>query len=421
MGRHPGAGGGGAVSGDCGRSCHKMDEVEMARPMCVFQCGNRITEHTSTKEHIVPNAIGGRKKVTGFICNNCNSRTGAIWDAELARQLNPLSLLLGIRRQRGEVPSQVFPTAGGSEVRLLSDGRRTIAKPSHEITTDGDNTRITIHARTMQELRGLMNGMRRKYPSLGDISLEDLMATAKVGAHYNPEWTKFDLEIGGAKAGRSLVKSAVALAYDAGIDPNGCDLALDYLLNEEAEPCFGYYYDKDRDFVINRPVGKPFHCVYVKGSPDSGTILGYVELFSLYRLVLCLSSSYLGRAFTNTYAIDPVKGEEIDLDVNLDLSILEIRSAYDYKKYDSGVVKAAASSLFEVIVAADFDRALVRNIKEAVANAFAKSEAGQGEFLTDAQCNQLIRDIVDHLTPFIEHNAARLGCVSTLGETESST
>ena len=72
----------------------------MAHPMCAFRCGSRITEDTSTKEHVVPNAIGGRKRVTGFICNSCNNKTGAVWDAELARQLNPLGLLLGIRRQR---------------------------------------------------------------------------------------------------------------------------------------------------------------------------------------------------------------------------------------------------------------------------------------------------------------------------------
>ena len=70
-----------------------MDEVEMADPMCAFRCGSRVTEDTSTKEHVVPNAIGGRKRVTGFICNSCNNQTGAVWDAELARQLNPLGLL----------------------------------------------------------------------------------------------------------------------------------------------------------------------------------------------------------------------------------------------------------------------------------------------------------------------------------------
>ena len=397
-----------------------MDEVEMAHQMCVFRCGNRITEDTSTKEHVVPNAIGGRKSVTGFICNSCNNRTGAVWDAELASQLNPLGLLLGIRRQRGDVPSQVFSTSGGGEVRLLYDGRRTIAKPSHEITTDGDNTHIMIQARTMRELRSQINGMRRRYPSLGNRSLDDLMSTAKAASHYSSEWTEFDLEIGGARAGRSLVKSAVALAYDAGVDPNRCDLALDYLLNEGAEPCFGYFYDRDRDLVINRPAERPFHCVYVRGNSNTGTILGYVELYSLYRFVLCLSTSYSGRNFTNVYAIDPVKGEEVDLDIDLDLSILDIRSAYNYEKYDEEVRRAAANSLFECIASVDFNRALDRNIRKAVENAFAKCDAGQGEYLTDAQLHQLIGDVLDDLTPFIEHNAVRFGYIPDPG-TESRT
>ena len=396
-----------------------MDEVEMAHPMCVFQCGNGLTEDTSTKEHVVLNAIGGRKRVRGFICNSCNNRTGAVWDAELARQLNPLSLLLGIRRQRGEVPSQIFSTSSGGEVRLLPEGKRTIAKPSHEIIANGDNTHIRIQARTMRELRHLINGMCRKYSSLRNRSLDDLMSTAQTASHYSSEWTEFNLEIGGSEAGRSLVKSAVALAYDAGVDSNRCDLALDYLLNEGGDPCFGYYYDEDRDLVINRPVERPFHCVYVKGNSETQTILGYIELYSLYRLVLCLSSSYLGRTFTNVYAIDPVKGEEIDIDVDLNLSISDIRSAYDYETYDEGVRKAAASSLFEYIVAADFDRALCRNIREAVANAFAKCDAEQGEYLTDAQVHQLLADIFDDLTPFIEHNAARFGFMSG-PRTESS-
>ena len=397
-----------------------MNEVETAHPMCVFQCGNRITEDTSTKEHVVPNAIGGRKRVTGFICNSCNNRTGAVWDAEMARQLNPLGLLLGIRRQRGDIPSQVFSTSSGGEVRLFSDGKRTIAKPSHEITTDGDNTHIRIHARTMRELRSLMNGMRRKYPSLKTKSLDDLMTTAKAASQYDSDWTAFNLEFGGAKAGRSLVKSAVALAYDAGIDPNNCDLALDYLLNEEAEACFGFYYDHDRDLVINRPEKKPFHCVSVKGDPETRTILGYVELFSLHRAVMCLSESYSGRAFASVYAIDPVNGQEIDLEIDLELTISEIRSAYSYEKRDEGVRVAAANNLFECIVEADFNRALDRNIRGAVASAFAKCGAEQDEYLTDAQLKQLLEDILQDLIPFIEHNAPRFGYMPEAG-TESYT
>ena len=328
----------------------QMDEAKMAHPLCPFRCGNRLTDETSSKEHVILNSIGGRKRVTGFICNSCNSRTGAIWDAELARQLNPLSLVLGIDRQSGEVPSQAFPTSSGGEVKLHPGGRMTIAKPSHEVTIDGTNTQIRIHARTMREMRSLVDGMRRKYPRLQTRTLDDLMSTAKPAMHYKSDWIGINLDFGGKDAGRSVVKSAVALTYDAGIDPNGCDIALNYLLNEAAEPCFGYFYDIDRDLVINRPVGKPFHCVCVKGDPGTETILGYIELYSLHRMVLCLSESYLGRPFTHVYAIDPIKGEEVDLDIDLDLSISDVRSAYRYEKIYERVRRSSVESLMEYII-----------------------------------------------------------------------
>ena len=396
-----------------------MGEVEIGQAMCFLQCGNRLSEDTSTKEHVILNSIGGRKKVRGFICTNCNNKTGAEWDHELAGQLNPLGLLLGISRQRGKIPSQTFSTSSGGEVRLHSDGRRTISKPSHEIDTDGGNTHIRIHARTTRELRKLMKGMRRKYPALRNKSLDELMSTAKPSSHYSPEWTALNFEFGGNQAGRSLVKSALALAFDAGIDPSACDLALDYLLNESSEPCFGYFYDRERDIAINRPVGKPFHCVYVKGNSDTRTILGYIELYSLYRVVLCLSDSYFGKSFNNIYAIDPVEGEELDLRVDFDLSIEDIRSAYNYEIYDEGVWRSAASNLLECIVATDFNRALNRNIKGAVENALAKCGTEQGDYLTDAQLDQLIGEIIQDLTPFIEHNMARFA-YRTDPRTESS-
>ena len=97
------------------------------------------------------------------------------------------------------------------------------------------------------------------------------------------------------------------------------------------------------------------------------------------------------------------------LDVDLDLPISDIRRAYNYEKYDEGVRKAAANSLFECIVTADFDRARNRNIREAVEVAFAKCDAGQGDYLTDEQLHQLIGDVMEELTPFIQHNAEQFG------------
>jgi len=46
-----------------------------------------------------------------------------------------------------------------------------------------------------------------------------------------------------------------------------CDLAVDYLCDEAAEPAFGYYYE--RDLVDGRPAGVPIHCVAVTGDPQA--------------------------------------------------------------------------------------------------------------------------------------------------------
>ena len=81
-------------------------------------CDAEITKNNDTREHLIPNAIGGRKKVKGFICNSCNNKSGAEWDADLANKLNPLSLFFRIQREQGEVPPQSFSTTGGEEYTL---------------------------------------------------------------------------------------------------------------------------------------------------------------------------------------------------------------------------------------------------------------------------------------------------------------
>ena len=378
----------------------------MGIQQCIL-CGRTLTAANSGKEHVIPNAIGGRKKVVGFICKNCNNVTGTEWDAELVRQLQPLSLLLEIKRQRGSVKALVLPTSSGGKIRLHSDGKMTPAIPSNEEIPDGNVTHLRVTAGSRKELKEQLKGMQRKHPSLQKRNVGDLLSIAQERSHYSSDLIQIPLEFGGIRAERALVKSALALVYDAGIDPGVCALALDYLTQDNAQPCFGYFYDKDRDLVVNRPVGRPFHCVYVKGDSGTGTILGYVEFYGLHRMVLCLSNSYSGRDFQNLYAIDPVKGEEILIDINLSLPMSEVRSAFDYEKYDVDVLLSAVNSLFGHIVEADFKRERERVIRDAVQYAFEDRDTEPGEDLSDDQAHQIIEKIMEKLTPFIQHNAGR--------------
>lgn len=366
-------------------------------------CDCALTEGNDTDEHIIPNAIGGRKKVRGFICRTCNSVTGSEWDDELAKLLNPLSIHLGIRRQRGKVPSQIFQTAKGQSIRVNSDGSMTPAKPEVTVTNEEDRTSIRVVAPSRKELRQALVGLQRKYPQLRDADVDEFMREAKDNLYYSPDPLKISPEFD-IRAGRSLVKSTVALVFDADIDTSQCDLALDYLRSNDGEPCFGYYYVRGRDLVINRPAKSPFHCVHVIGCSSDSTLLGYVEFYGLWRMVLCLSETYTGEGFSHTYTIDPVSGSELDVAVNMDLSVSEIREAYEYKHFDNTVFEEAMSDVMDTVMEAGFRRELDRASERAITAAYAKSGVVQGDPMTEELAWRLAKDIVAELQPFIIHN-----------------
>ncbi|WP_198651747.1 HNH endonuclease [Salinicola sp. RZ23] len=92
-------------------------------------CDEVISAETDSREHLIPNSIGGRKKVSGFLCVGCNSKSGDNWDSVLARQMNPLSLFFRINRERGDAPSQKFQTTSEDEWVLNVDGSLDLPKP----------------------------------------------------------------------------------------------------------------------------------------------------------------------------------------------------------------------------------------------------------------------------------------------------
>ena len=378
----------------------------MVSGQCALR-GCALTADNDSEEHIILNAIGGRKKVRGFICRTCNSDSGSEWDDELAEQLNPLSIHLGIKRQRGNVPPQTFPTASGQSVRVNADGTMTLAKPEVTVTTEGDTTRIHVSARSRKELRQALKGLQRKHPKLRDVDIDEVMLKAQENSYYSSDPIEIRPNFGDIRAGRSLVKSAVALVFDAGIDPSQCDLALDYLLRDDKEPCFGYYYERGRDLVVNRPAKLPFHCVHVVGRSAESTLLAYIEFYGLWRMVLCLSETYSGGDFSHTYSIDPVKGQELDITVNLDLSVSEIRETYEYKRHDEIVFEKAICDVMDTVVETGFFRELGRVSEKAAIAASAKSGVKEGDVMTEELAARLAEDIVAEMQPFIIHNLAR--------------
>ena len=92
-------------------------------PMTCAFCDKPISSSNKSREHIIPQSIGGTRTVGSFICRECNSTSGQTWDSDLFDQLRYFCLKFDIARQKGATPSYIFRTAGGASVRMHSGGR----------------------------------------------------------------------------------------------------------------------------------------------------------------------------------------------------------------------------------------------------------------------------------------------------------
>ena len=351
-----------------------------------------------SKEHIIPNAIGGRRRVRGFLCRDCNASAGAKWDAELARQLNPISNLLNIKRERGAPPALVVKTTGGQRLRRRSDGHMTLDQYEVSEQRKEGKTTLRVTAPTVQVLKRHLSGLVRKYPQLKGV---DLLQHAVPKSNYLADPMAIELNFGGLEVGRSVVKSCAALAHAAGVRLADLEYAREYLAGRD-DPCFGHY--NEEDVVLNRPPKTFFHCVYVRGENRTGKVHGYVEYFGYQRIVALLSDSYSGKAFAEGYAIDPVTAKEIAIDVQLpDFSEAEIHEIYDLRKLDFDTTRLALEDLLASYIAESSKREMSRAMKDAVKYAFDNCGAKLGETITEEQRQRFAALLPERLTPFILH------------------
>ena len=364
---------------------------------CAF-CGQAITQANESKEHVIPNAIGGRKRISGFLCRICNSATGQEWDDELARQLSPICNLLDINRDRGGPTAVVFETVSGKLFRHRSDGHMTPHK--YEVSERQEDGRLLVRvsAPSVRELKRHIAGLIRQYPQLKDL---DVLEHARRQREYLSEPLKIDLIFGGLKAGRSIVKSCVALCHLAGVTLQDLEHAKDFLLGD-GRPCFGYY--NERDLLLHRPSGTFFHCVSVQGNPSKGQVLGYVEFFGYQRMVVSLSDSYEGPAFSQCYAVDPVAGRDLRVDVEpLDFTQLEIQAIYEQEMVSWDRLRDALEEVIAFYMEKSRERELSRIVDDAVQYALNNCGAKEGERVSQGHRDRFVSLLWERLEPFLLH------------------
>jgi hypothetical protein len=294
-----------------------------------------------------------------------------------------------ISRQSGVTPSQVFSTASGSKIRLTATGIERHA-PIVQFEPGEGRRRVSIKARDVPDARRLLNQLKRKFPGLDVASA--LSSAQVMSAAFNDP-INMQVALGGPDAGRAIVKSALALAVASGVNQSICLDAKRYLSTGE-EACFGYL--GDIDVIKERPPNPVFHCVAVQ-STQSGLLLGYLELYTVFRMLICLSSEYQGEPVRAVYALDPNAAAEIKLEVDLHFSSTEVDEVYNYKRYSADAMVAALSK----IIPEALRLARKREIERAVRTAWSALNLQQGEVLQQHHIEQLCSLITMELMPLL--------------------
>ena len=369
--------------------------------LCNRQFGSGGVIHS--REHLILNSIGGQKKVFGILCKICNDRTGAEWDAILADQLSFVTITVKVKRDRGKHPAVDAVTRSGQPIRLHADGHLTQPRTPPIETAENGGIRVTGRVSTIEEARVLFRGLKRKYPKFDEAGAIDRL---KLERTYISEPAVATVHIHGNASGRSIVKSAYVLAVHAGVMPENCELARDYLLGNDVKFCWWFYYD--RDLIANRPSNHLFHCVAVTGNPNTRQLLGYVEFFGAYRMLVLLSSEYEGKAFSTCYAVDPTTGQELTICPDLELSIDEVISTCNGERHYAEGMSAAINQLMAIAYPKTFERERERVIKEAIRAAIPQLGLAPDEGIGPEHVAKLVHLVMAEITPCILHQATAL-------------
>jgi hypothetical protein len=366
-------------------------------------CDDPIALKGDSGEHIIPNSIGGRRKVWGFICRDCNSKAGDSWDAEIWRQFSHVAVMHGIDRDRGELPAIPVKTASGKQLMLQPDGSLMPQKIKFEKVPNVQGKGFLINAtvRNRQEAEEMLRGLAAKYP---EINVEEMLSKLKPSSEFLDSPITFGAGFGDPLGGRSMVKTAIAMASHAGVKPSACDLALPYLLDKNSEAPYGLFYA--RDLVGKRPAGYTPHIVSVRGDPISGYLWGYVEYFGMARIVLPLSDSYGGAFLSSTYAFNPANGKEVDIDVDLSFSDDEIERIKANEAYTDEQYAAVFRSSFGIVYFRSVRRQFRKTFAESVAYAASKLGIPYGEAIPPARATEFAGYLTEHLQPLIIHMTA---------------
>ena len=362
-------------------------------PVCMF-C--RIRPATSA-EHIVANALGGRKVVRGFSCVPCNNLFGSTIDKELEEAYRFPSLLAGAYngKKRPVAPLTMTRSDNGERVQVEHGGSVRHSREATVTLLEDDDLTPAVRSFKTFDIESIAQmvaaeALRRGLPAVPGGGKLTMIDSGPV-----------PFELGGALGGpgqfRAVAKMGLAALAHMDVLPNGTKTRKLCRWVSAAEGEWAHSLDANALPAVRRALGTGDGVHVLAVWPVAGRLEATFLAFGFipYRVRMPGSSAAI-RPFA--HVVDPVNGSHELVDGAPPPNLLSIEAAFRSQEADNDALRG----LFDWV-----DRtAQAARLEGTVAAAFEKRKSQGHEFLELEHVPHLSTDIVTKLFP--EHQKIEL-------------
>ena len=275
----------------------------MADHVCIY-CSAELGPGTRAA-HIIPSALGGRKKSKDFCCTACNNAISPL-ERSLCEALRPLAARIGVRGDRGRSPSAKVLDARQGPLEVWGMQAKPVTRPPMPIAVAGNFVVLSGGAPDQAGMaRQLAHVLRRAGKTPADFAKGDVKLIA--GKHLGfLGGAEFSVTLGHPEHLRAVAKMVVELlavhSPDLARRPE-LQRARDFVLN--GAPILQVLPDAATVGLIHKSTPPAHLCeVWTSGA----NVIGRVVLFGLYPFTVPLTTLWMSHPFCAAYQVDPLDG-----------------------------------------------------------------------------------------------------------------
>lgn len=255
------------------------------RGTCIF-CHRQISSSNDSREHIIPNCIGGKLKTKRLVCKKCNSELGQTLDKEFCDSLHFMALISRIEKERGELKPIKGIGEDGLEYILDKNLQPKLARPDVKYLDNGECSVTVSNKGTARKIiKGIYKKYKGKEPTQEEIE-EILKGSTPILKESPTLQIKFEINL------QALFRGVTKIAYEFAClkleNLKLTDLApiRNYILDFKNSPNFripnSFCYFLPSPYPISLSLPWP-HVISLFSYNDS--LLSYVKLFTFEFIV----------------------------------------------------------------------------------------------------------------------------------------